>query len=93
MKKRLEKKAEKLRRKKIHEMLDVVMDIDRLTVAARFEFSGVSNGCWAYICKDPYDPCQITKMLYAFEAFRGDYDELLKDLKEERKQLQDVRQV
>ena len=93
MKKSLEKKAEKLRRKKIHEMLDVVMDIDRLTVAARFEFCGVSNGCWAYICKDPYDPCQTTKMLYAFEDFRGDYDELLKDLKEERKQLQDARQV
>lgn len=93
MKKRLEKKAEKLRRKKIHEMLDVVMDIDRPTVAARFEFSGVSNGCWAYICKNPYDPCQITKMLYAYEAFRGDYDKLLKDLEEERKQLQDARQV
>lgn len=50
MKKRLEKKAEKLRRKKIHEILDIVLDInttqERLREAtgikptAFFEFSG-----------------------------------------------------
>ena len=50
MKKRLEKKAEKLRRKKIHEILDIVLDINTtqerlrevtgIKPTAFFEFSG-----------------------------------------------------
>lgn len=56
MKKRLEKKAEKLRRKKIHEILDVVLDINTtherlrevtgIKPTAFFEFNGhIPNVC------------------------------------------------
>lgn len=62
MKKRLEKKAEKMRRKKIHEILEIVLEIngthsrqEALTgnkPTASFEFSGHIASVMVLICKN-----------------------------------------
>lgn len=108
MKKKLEKKAEKLRRKKIHEILDVVLDINTTQPrqeektghkpTAFFSFSGHTS----YICADVYEhgwSIHRGRRKKSYEAYADNSfdhfspDKMLEKLREERELLKRAGQV
>lgn len=104
MKKRLEKKAEKLRRKKIHEALEIVLEINgsipregimngKEIPVAFFDFLGVTGHVSAQI----YPNGWINKKFGDYDYFSAyvkessDLDELLLRLKAEKEALKNGR--
>lgn len=67
MKKRLEKKVEKMRRKKVHEILEMVLEINSTYCRCKgktgnkptafFSFSGHTTGIDVSVNKDGWEPC------------------------------------
>ena len=102
MRKRLAKKIEKMRRKKIHEALEMVLEINttqrrewsitRNKPTAFFDFSGHTAGVSVDICPDGwYSGCKRLQY-YSWFSNRTErnVDQLLKELANKKKELQDA---
>lgn len=109
MKKRLEKKAEKIRRKKVHEILEMVLEINTTSERARevtgikptafFEFYGHIPLVEVTIHErgwDPHSGYEASCKCYSGRADKIEYrglEPLIKDVKEEKELLKSVGQV
>lgn len=101
MKKRLAKKIEKMRRKKIHEALEMVLEINttqarsqRLTgrkPTAFFEFNGHINGCLDIrVYPDGWHPGCCKHWTFSTNYMGCSTDRLLEELANKKKELQDA---
>ena len=103
MKKRLEKKIEKMRRKKIHEALEMVLEINTThprdqkatgnKPTAFFEFSGHVAGVDIVVDPDGWCPMRGSKERWAASSYVnrcGSMDRIMKRLANKKKELQDA---
>ena len=99
MKKRLEKKVEKMRRKKVHEILEMVLEINttherRQAVTgnkptAFFWFNGHTAGLDITVCQNGWYPdCRENQNFNTTYGYG--MDELLEELSNKKKELQDA---
>lgn len=103
MKKKLEKKAEKLRRKKIHEILDIVLDINTTHERKRsltgtkptafFSFSGHTSGIEILIYECGWgDRYECGERIEGYVDTNGvrTLDYVLREARKEKRRLRDA---
>ena len=103
MKKRLAKKIEKMRRKKIHEALEMVLEINTTQKRAQditgrkptafFSFSGHVADVDVSVYQNGWSFYTRRRRMLSAQAFlnhAGDMNRLLKDLRTRKKELQDA---
>ena len=103
MKKRLEKKIEKMRRKKIHEALEMVLEINTTQKRAQditgrkptafFSFSGHVADVDVSVYQNGWSFTRGAEGRWSAQAFldhAGDMERLLKELANKKKELQDA---
>ena len=97
MKKRLAKKIEKMRRKKIHEALEMVLEINTTQVRSQptafFWFSGHVADVDVIVYQNGWSFTRGMKGRWSVQALldqSGDMERLLKELANKKKELQDA---
>ena len=103
MKKRLEKKVEKMRRKKVHEALEMVLEINTAQKrdqditgrkpTAFFSFSGHVADVDVSVYQNGWSSTRGAEgrwSAHAFLDFAGDIERLLKELADKKKEFRDA---
>lgn len=103
MKKRLEKKVEKMRRKKVHEALEMVLEINTTQKrdqgitgrkpTAFFSFSGHVVDVDVSVYQNGWSSTRGAEgrwSTHAFLDFAGDIERLLKELADKKKEFRDA---
>lgn len=103
MKKRLEKKVEKMRRKKVHEALEMVLEINTTQKrdqgitgrkpTAFFSFSGHVANVDVCVYQNGWSFTRGAEGRWSAQAFldyAGDMERLLKELADKKKELRDA---
>ena len=103
MKKRLEKKVEKMRRKKVHEALEMVLEINTIQKrdqgitgrkpTAFFSFSGHVANVDVCVYQNGWSFTRGAEGRWSAQAFldyAGDMERLMKELADKKKELRDA---